>query len=270
MRKADSAPSTSSHAVLWQIAPVIQAQLDQITRSLCEAAGQNLTGIYLHGSLALGCFNAQRSDIDLLAITHSPLDAGAIRTLFAALLEISNQPRPIEISVTHYAQIVPWRYPTAFDLHFSETHRLRTAEVLATPDAKLPEGGLDPDLAAHFTVLRKRGVCLYGAPIASLGVDVPWADYLDSLRLDFEWAQQPTAIDAVYAVLNACRIWAAVESQTVLSKAEGARWASSRLPAEWRSLVEAVASCYAGTPRELSEAEARTFLGWIRKQLGWK
>jgi hypothetical protein len=152
----------------------------------------------------------------------------------------------------------------------AKTHRLRTAEALAAPDAKLPEGGLDPTSQRTSPCCGNAGCVCTARPIASLGVDVPWADYLDSLRLDFEWAQQPAAIDAVYAVLNACRIWAAVESQTVLSKAEGARWASPRLPAEWRSLVEAAASCYAGTPRELSEAEARAFLGWIRKQLGWK
>ena len=256
MRKTDSPPSTSAHAP-FQLAPrAVQIQLDQITHFLYEVIGQNLVGVYLHGSLAMGCFNVARSDIDLLAITYHPLTASTARTLFAALLEGSNQPRPIEISILHYAQINPWRYPTPFDLHFSEMHRARVTEALAASEAKLPAGGLDHDLAAHFTVLRARGVCLYGEVIASLSIDVPWADYLDSLRLDLVWAQQPVAVDAVAvdavnAVLNACRIWAAVEARVVLSKAEGARWASSRLPATWRVLVESAASCYAGTWREL-------------------
>ncbi len=269
MRNSDITQLLPLHLVFPPAPPAVQLQLDRITRSLHEASGQNLVGVYLHGSLAMGCFNAARSDIDLLAITHHPLAAGIARTLYAALLEISGQPRPVEISFLHYAQLKPWRYPTPFDLHFSEMHRARVAEALAAPNAQLPTGGLDHDLAAHLTVLRARGICLYGETVASLDIDVPWVDYLDSLRRDLAWAQQPAAVDAVYAVLNACRIWAAVEARVVLSKAEGARWASPRLPVTWRTLVEHAASCYAGTPQELPETEVRAFLDWMCVQLGW-
>ncbi len=269
MRNPHNAQLLPPHLVFPPVPPAIQLQLDRITRSLYEASRQNLVGIYLHGSLAMGCFSAALSDIDLLAITHHPLATGIARALYAALLEISGQPRPVEISVLHYAQLKPWRYPTPFDLHFSEMHRARVAEALAAPDAQLPTGGLDHDLAAHFTVLRARGLCVYGEAITSLDIDVPWVDYLDSLRHDLAWAQQLAATDAVYAVLNACRIWAAVEARVVLSKAEGARWASPRLPATWRTLVERAASCYAGTPRKLPEAEVRAFLDWMCVQLGW-
>ena len=30
--------------------------------------GNKLTGIYLHGSMAMGCFNADKSDIDIIVI----------------------------------------------------------------------------------------------------------------------------------------------------------------------------------------------------------
>ena len=30
--------------------------------------GDDLAGIYLHGSLAMGCFNPDRSDIDLIVV----------------------------------------------------------------------------------------------------------------------------------------------------------------------------------------------------------
>ena len=269
MRNPDNIQLLPPHLVLPAAPLAIQLQLDRITRSLYETINQNLVGVYLHGSLAMGCFNAEYSDIDLLAITHHPLATGAARTLYATLLEISGQPRPVEISILHYAQLKPWRYPTPFDLHFSEMHRPRFAETLSALDAQLPTGGLDHDLAAHFTVLYARGLCVYGETIASLDIDVPWADYLDSLRLDLAWAQQLAAADAVYAVLNACRIWAAVEAGVVLSKAEGARWASSRLPTTWRALVEHAARCYAGTPQELPEAEVRGFLNWVCAQVGW-
>ena len=35
-----------------------------------EILGENLVGIYLHGSLAMGCFNPQKSDIDLIIVVN--------------------------------------------------------------------------------------------------------------------------------------------------------------------------------------------------------
>ncbi|MBP5186668.1 MAG: nucleotidyltransferase domain-containing protein, partial [Clostridiales bacterium] len=33
----------------------------------------NLTGIYLHGSAVMGCFNPEKSDIDLIVVVNEPL-----------------------------------------------------------------------------------------------------------------------------------------------------------------------------------------------------
>ena len=57
---------------------------------------QNLVGIKTHGALTMGCFNAQRSDIDLLVITRAPIDTDVARTVLVRLLHISGQPRQSE------------------------------------------------------------------------------------------------------------------------------------------------------------------------------
>ena len=270
MRRPNSTPLPSPHRALPPAPPTIHAQLDRITLFLCEAIQQNLVGIYLHGSLAMGCFNAQRSDIDLLVITRTPIDTDAARTVLVRMLQSSQQPRPVEISIVHYAQITPWRHPTPFDLHFSEMHRAHIEAVLATPGATLPKGGLDADLAAHFTVLLTRGRTLYGAPITSLELVVPWPDYVDAIRRDFEETQTASHLDAVYAVLNACRIWAAVEAELVLSKAGGALWVSARLTESLRGAVQAAAECNVGIDQALFEDAVRALLAWIGARLGWQ
>ncbi|MDD6156298.1 MAG: nucleotidyltransferase domain-containing protein [Lachnospiraceae bacterium] len=38
--------------------------------------GDNLTGVYLHGSAAMGCFNPEESDIDLLVVVKDALSQG--------------------------------------------------------------------------------------------------------------------------------------------------------------------------------------------------
>ena len=35
--------------------------------------GDNLTGIYLHGSAVMGCFNDKKSDIDLLVVVKNDI-----------------------------------------------------------------------------------------------------------------------------------------------------------------------------------------------------
>ena len=51
--------------------------LDAITEKFVnrskEILGSNLVGIYLHGSAAMGCFNAEKSDIDLLVVINNDL-----------------------------------------------------------------------------------------------------------------------------------------------------------------------------------------------------
>lgn len=249
------------------------AQLDQITSELCEDTAAILTGVYLHGSLAMGCFNPASSDIDLLVITATPLTDAQRRAVLRTLLGRSGAPHPVEISLLHYAQLTPWRHPAPYDLHFSEIHRDYYTQITASAGSLPSTEGVDIDLAAHFTVLATRGACLYGAPIATLPVAVPWSDYVDSLRSDYEWSQRVGNASAVYTVLNACRILAAVSEQRVLSKAEGGHWALAKIPSQFHMLIKQAMATYsasdAATSSELPDAAVVELLGWVRHRLGW-
>jgi len=47
--------------------------LKQIADKYQSILGKNMTGIYVHGSIALGCFNWERSDIDFLVVINEPI-----------------------------------------------------------------------------------------------------------------------------------------------------------------------------------------------------
>lgn len=254
--------------------PAIWLQLDHFVHSLCEIEGDNLIGVYLHGSLAMGCFAIRHSDVDLLVLVDQPPSPQRRREWAQQVLPASHAPGPIEISFLHRDQYTPWRHPAPFSFHFSEGWRARISRELlagswtgwnwdATPD---------PDLAAHFTVARRRGVCLAGAPIAQAIPLVPWADYLDSILADFTWGCERAHDNPIYLALNACRIWAAVAEQLVLSKAEGAGWAQPRLPALLAAIVARAAAAYGGQePDEqatpVSGEEALRVAQWIGARL---
>ena len=44
--------------------------LDAFTKRSVDILQENLVGIYLHGSAAMGCFNPRSSDIDLIIVVR--------------------------------------------------------------------------------------------------------------------------------------------------------------------------------------------------------
>ncbi len=192
-----------------------------------------LVGIYLHGSLALGCFNPRHSDLDLLVVTKRGLTSAEKRQAIALLLQQSKTPHPVEISFLRRSDLRPWRYPTPFDLHYGEDWRDRFTRDLASGawrhwNARGQPRRRDPDLAAHVTVLRARGRVLLGPPIAEVFPTVRREHYLASIRSDLVWARERLAENPVYAILNSCRVYSYAREGRIASKAEGGEWALGR------------------------------------------
>ena len=50
--------------------------LDKIVNTSKQIFGEELTGIYLHGSLAMGCFHPDKSDIDLILVIKDSVSDG--------------------------------------------------------------------------------------------------------------------------------------------------------------------------------------------------
>lgn len=252
---------------------------DAVVAALARVLADNLLGVYLHGSLALGCFNARRSDIDLLAVTHRPMSPAEKRAVAASLLDLSGHPHPVEISILAREHLHPWRYPTPFDFHYSEDWRDQTVAALADGSWQrwtASERG-DPDLAAHITVLRARGVRLLGPPIAEVFPAVPRANFVDALRLDVldaRFGLAGLAEHPVYSLLNACRTLAYLRAGVILSKAEGGAWALAALPAEHRPAIEAALAAYAQgdteEERALLTSELAAAAAYLHEELAQK
>jgi hypothetical protein len=203
--------------------------------------------VYLHGSLAMGCFNPARSDLDVLVVCKTPTSRPVKSAFARALLHVSKTPRPVEISVLALEHLHPWRYPTPYDWHYSETHR-RTFQAKVMPSI-YAEGAPTPkdyDLAAHITILHHYGVVLHGAPIAETFPAVPPEDYRDSILRDAEQARLTILDTPVYSVLNLCRVYAYLREGLILSKDQGGQWAYKQLPDEHHALILWALASYRG------------------------
>jgi streptomycin 3"-adenylyltransferase len=240
-------------------------QVDRLVEGLRRILRGNLRGVYLHGSLALGCFNEARSDIDVLVVVDEPLALDTKLLIADLLLHVSCAPRAVELHVLTKGQLDGWRHPSRFEFHYGELHRdayayepVRSIESMAETDA---------DLAAHVTIARNGGIAIVGPSAEDVFPDVPFADYRDALGTDLEWAR--TVKSALYGILSPCRVWATLATHEVHSKASGARWALDRLPEELKPSVESALASYtgAGEPVAIDELARRRLLDYIEAQL---
>jgi streptomycin 3"-adenylyltransferase len=244
--------------------PVVRSQIRALLEGFGSICGGNLLGVYLHGSLAMGCFNPATSDIDILAVVKRPCGLQTKRLLAELFLITSSNPCPIECSVLRRKAHIPWRHPVRYAFHYGETWRSR----LSRGSSLLAQGEGDPDLAAHVSVTRSRGRVLSGAPIAEVFPEVPVVDYLASAMDDFRWAcrrrklyrlepGRPQMPGWVYLVLNALRTWSLLSTGQIQSKYEGASWAMPRLPPEHRELVRLAMRIYRGDRNTRGRASHR-------------
>ncbi|MBR5730999.1 MAG: DUF4111 domain-containing protein [Firmicutes bacterium] len=198
----------------------------------------DLVGIYLHGSSVMGCFNPLKSDIDLIIVVDRPLSDPVKRAYLDMVVEFNElgPEKGIEMSIVLRDVCRPFVYPTPYELHFSAGHLEWYEE---DPEEYVREmNGTDKDLAAHFTIINKRGKCLYGAPIDEVFAEVPAADYMDSIWYDVEGAAEEITEYPMYLTLNLARVLAYNEEGLVLSKKEGGEWALAHLPGEHHPLIQ--------------------------------
>ncbi len=232
----------------------------------------NLLGAYLHGSLALGCFNPERSDIDLLVITKRQMTVETKRRIAEILLSRSAAPAPIEISFLPAACISPWRYPTPYDFHYSEDWREKIKNEMSGEQWKEWNDTVrtDPDLAAHITVTLHRGIVLYGRPINDVFPPVPEEHYIDSIVKDFEWGKDRLEQYPANFILNSFRVCAFLGGNRIYSKEEAGAWALSSLGDDFRELVSRALEVYRGQRKQerFDNTKMARFAEYMTERIG--
>ena len=211
--------------------------LDAFVEGSSAILKDNLTGVYLHGSAVMGCYNPRKSDLDLITVVEAPM-AEADKRAYMDMVTAIHADAPgkgIEMSVVLGRSCRPFVYPTPFELHFSAMH---LDGYRRDPDDYVRRmNGTDVDLAAHFTILRARGRCLWGRPIEAVFDPVPEACYWDSIFGDVAGAREEIAEAPLYCTLNLARVLAFRREGLVLSKREGGEWALENLPEAFHGLI---------------------------------
>ena len=218
--------------------PEVDRAVRRLLDGVADAAGNQLVGLYLHGSLALGDFYPPASDVDFHVATAGPLGPPVLERLGAM----------------HAAFKAEGGWVARLEGVYLPPGPLRRPDAAAAPcptvgsDWGFGLGRPGPTWVLDRWVTRERGVVVTGPDprelIDPIGPDQLRAavrasmldDWAERVSGDVAWLR-PRNYQA-FAVLTMCRDLYVLDRGVLVSKPVAAAWARSRLGRPWAAVVE--------------------------------
>jgi predicted nucleotidyltransferase len=212
--------------------------LNLLRSEVQQILGNQLVGMYLYGSLALGDFDRQKSDIDFVVVTDGELSDELMEVLkvMHRRLAASGSKWAYELEGSYIPQKALRRYNPYSVRH---PHIDRGGGSLSVEQH-------DSDWVIQRYILREHGIILAG-PDPKTIIDPILPDDLRQAVLDLLWWWELQMMDTrrletsnyqAYAVLSMCRLLYTMEYGTIVSKPEAARWALRTAGEERTALIE--------------------------------
>jgi hypothetical protein len=247
------------------------ALIDALLAGAHKALGDNLVGFYLRGSLALGDFDPETSDVDVLVVTELAVSEPEFQSLAA----LHNR---IPACENRYGRHYKVSYVDRASLkRFGPGERYHPTVGSDWPFQRAEHRD---NFIIERWMVRERGVALVGPDPKTL-IDPISADELRAavsgeLRARIEhWAggdQPPDWMDTRYYQAlefeTVCRAPYTLEFGELSTKPQAVRWALGALPAPWRALIEWSQIHRADkTPDDAKIPEIMRFVRWAASRL---
>ena len=214
----------------------LNAVLGELVGVAQRVLPDNLIGVYLQGSFALGAGDLA-SDCDFIVVTSGPVtdkQEGEVRAFHDEL---------------------PTRegfWNRHLEGSYAPATELKTLAAFGCDWLYIDHGWREMQWSEHCNsavmrwILRERGVTLAGPPASQLVDPIPRGVLREDMRrqiptfisellgwisFDIAWAQR-------YAVESLCRMWFTCETDQVASKAASIMWACARLDDRWHPLLK--------------------------------
>lgn len=218
-------------------------QLDVVVAVVEGVVGEDLLGLYLHGS-AVRDELCPASDIDLLAVTRRTLDLDGRAELCRRLSDLSGPAhglRSVDLSAVVLDEVMPWAYPATRDFRYADWLRAQIAAGL------LPEAGPCPALAVDLAQVLAGDRPLVGPPPGELLDPAPREDVARGGRDGIPELLTGLPGDTRDVLLTLARVWLTVATGQVRAKDEAASWALRRISPEHRPVLEHARDLYRTT-----------------------
>lgn len=231
-------------------------QLNEVITLAENIFSGHLAGIYLYGSATLGRLRPE-SDLDILILVNRKMTDAMRKNFTQALLSLSHPAgslpqRPLEVTVIHLPDILPWKFPPLCEYLYGEWLR----ETIAA--GKLPQAHSDPDLTILLWQAEISSLPLRGEDIRKFLPAIPFSQIKQSMRDSLPDLLKNYSWDQRNVLLTLARMWYTLETESICTKDAAAAWAISRLPARLVPLMEMAGDAYLGNIHEDWNAAAET------------
>jgi hypothetical protein len=216
----------------------VQHALNEYITLVHEALPGLMTGVYLHGSLALNAFNPGLSDVDFITVTSrrcTATDIDALRAIHHTLVQ------------RHPLAQLEGCYLQAQDLgRFEDT-------IPAHPyihDGSFHDSGYHDINAVTWWILRHRGIAFSGLPLDQFDIHIDWENLLVKMHhnLNTYWASFTTNPQRIawlmkdygvqWAVLGVLRQFYTFREQAITSKTDAGMYGLIHTPQQWHQLIQ--------------------------------
>lgn len=234
---ADGMIKDMEHTMNERIPPQIEPLLTTYLVSLERELPGFVTGLYIHGSIALGAFHEPSSDIDFIAVISrhvTPEDLGILKTIHRDIKQ--TYPR--------------W----ALEGGYLQPEDMGKAEDSVAPFPYIHDGKFNA--AGHFDlnditwcVLKQHGITLLGPPAQGLPYDVDWDTLIERMGHNLNtywksWTKSPSKMAILlddwgieWAVLGVLRQYYTFREHAITSKTGAGLYALDHVPEEWHKIV---------------------------------
>ncbi len=218
--------------------PDVNALLARLLDGARSILGDDLVGFYLHGSLAIGGFNPEVSDVDFLVATAGLLPEETVAELSAMHQELAaaDSSWATELEGSYIPRAALRRYNPARARHPQLEHGSSTLGVEQH----------DSDWVINRYILREHGVVVTGPEPETLIDPIGPNELRHAVRNLLWWwelqLEDTTRLETsryqAYAVLTMCRVLYTLEHGDVAPKPEAARWAQGATSRPWPALIQ--------------------------------
>jgi streptomycin 3"-adenylyltransferase len=227
--------------------------VDDIVASLRGELADELAGIYLYGSMVVGGFEDDVSDVDLIAVT----------TVDASQLDLTKLGR---------------MHDELVQIHSAWEDRIEIVYVGAATLRRYREGGpvavISPGESLHLVdgadlwlqnwyLARLTSAALVGPARETMFPAISLDEFVAAVAR-YATEVKDRSLDSMgpgsraYTVLTMCRAVRTVSTRNPCSKQEGATWTGRRYP-EWRALIDGALTCRASGGRRGFDDPQTTF-----------
>jgi hypothetical protein len=211
----------------------INQLLELLLSGMQKILGAKLIGLYLYGSLVIGDFDPNISDIDLVAALSSDIDDKE----FGALQKMHDD---FAKKFMEWDGRIEVCYISVAALHAVRSSTSQIANI--SPGEPFHRRESSREWLTDWYVVREKGIPLFGPSPKSIIEPISKDEFIQSVKANAkEWREwihdMQNRKSQAYAILTMCRALYTFKHGEQVSKKQAAIWTEQEFP-EWSSLIQ--------------------------------